>query len=304
MHFLPESVFRVGGAALLGAALIGGALFAQKKTSAEAMVELPAVVVARGNIRALARAPDGDNDGLTDWEEAMRGTNPQTKTVLASTTPASEETAEPYEPPQTVTGQFAQRFFESMVRASGGGDIAPEKREALVGNAIDTLAAQTRDALYTQADIKSTAESSVEALRAYGNALGAIMLSQEVQNENELAIFERAVTTNAPKQLEKLAPIAEAYTAIIRETRALATPQSLARAHVDLLNALAMVHTDIVAMQNGLNDPLAALVRVKRYHDDALGLATALDNTRAALEARGIAYTNEETGIFLFSLRP
>lgn len=295
-------MFRVLGAIVFAAGLIGAAFFVGRNDTSDALAEIPAVVVARGDVRTVQPAIDTDEDGIPDWEEQLRGTDPHTYTMLATTTPQTPE--EPYMPPATVTGQFAEQFLETVVRNGAGKDLTAEEQAAIVNQSIGTLEAETRDTLYTLADIKSIVQNDLAALRTYGNEVGGALMRNSIKNENEFIILERAVTQNNPDELKALGPIKHAYGGMIRSLLALETPTNVAKQHVDLINTLSMVQADIVAMENAFTDPLAALVRIKRYKDDAAGLFYAIDNIRLALEARGIVYTSDEPGIFLFSFRP
>lgn len=305
MNFLGESIFRVGGAMVVGAVLIGIAFFIQHQSSADENTEVPATVVARGDVRTVQPALDSDKDSIPDWEEVLRGTDPHTYTKPTEATEVPATTTDPYTPPTTVTDRFAEQFLEDIVRSGAGTDITEEDKAQLVSKSISTLTAETKDRLYTRADIKSVADNDLAALHTYGNELSTIIGKPATTNENELLIFERAVVKeNNPEVLKELQPIAQAYIDMISGLLLLETPSTLSKQHVDLLNTLVMIHTDIVAMQEAFSDPLRALVRVKRYYDDAQGLFYALDNIRTALEARGVVYTSTEPGIFLFSLRP
>jgi hypothetical protein len=243
---------------------------------------------------------DSDEDGLPDWKETLLGTDPHKYTVLDTPTSTSSTTPDSYTSPTSLTGRFAQYFFEDMARSGAGKTMTEEDKMALVSKSVTALTSEIKNVLYTQAEIKSVARNDAIALHIYGNDIGDIVVKNPVKNENELVILGRAVTGNNPKELEALGPIEHAYTVMLSDLLALETPSNLAKQHVDLINALSMVHTDIVAMQHVFDDPLGTLVLVKRYQDDITGLYYALHNIRAALETSDVVYTNEESGLYLF----
>lgn len=303
VNFPRESVFRVGGAVLVGAGLVGIAFFVEQSGASESL-PAAAVVVARGDVRTIAPTSDADGDHIPDWEEALRGTDPQTYTTLTETSPTPATTTDSYARPTTLTDQFAERFLENIIRTRAGEPMTEEQKVALVEQSVNTLTAETRDTLYTQADIKSVADNDLVALHEYGNALGDLFLTGSSAHEPELVILERATTENNPEALKALQPIEDAYASMVKGVLAVETPSALAQQHVGLLNALAMIRADIAAMQEIFTDPLGSLVRVRRYTSDGRALFDALDNIRAALERSGIVYTSGESGIILFSLRP
>lgn len=304
MNFLRESVFRVGGAIFAGVGLIGGAFFVQNRSNADELAQVPAVVVARGDVRTMQPALDNDGDSIPDWEEVLRGTDPLAYTKPSETTPAPATTTDPYTPPTTVTDRFAQQFLENMLRTGAGKEMTEEDKAKIVNDSIGDLSAQIRDTLYTQADVKSVAQNDLAAFREYGNALGDLFLTPSTTHEPELVILERATTENNPEVLKALEPIEDAYAGMVRSILTVETPSALAKQQVDLLNALLMIQADLAAMQEVFTDPLGSLVRVRRYKDDGKALFYALDNIRTALEKSGIVYTSGESGLILFSLRP
>lgn len=289
---------------MFGVGLIGIAFFVQRRSNADEFVRTPAFVVAQGDVRTVQTAQDTDGDKIPDWEEALNGTDPRVYTKQTAPTPKPAVTTDPYTPPTTLTDRFAEQFFENMVRTGAGKTMTAEEKAKIVNDSISELSGQIQDILYTQADIKSVANSDLATLHTYGNELGDVLIKNSIHNESEWVIFGRAVKGHNPEALKPLKAIESAYAGMIGGLLLLEIPSSFVKQQVDLLNTLSMVHADIIAMQGVFTDPLGALVRIKRYKDDAKGLFYALDNIRTALEARGIAYTNDEPGIFLFSLRP
>ena len=303
-NFRKESVFRVGGAILFGVLLVGGALFVQRNAAARAaMRRAPAAVIARGDVRAMRPATDSDKDGLPDWEEHLRGTDPHTRTVIETPT-ATPTNAEPYEKPTTLTGQFAEQFLENILRNGAGKTMTEEEKTKVVNDSIIELSANIRDKQYTQADIRSVAQNDLAAFREYGNTLADLFLTPSAKNEPELAILDRALQANDPELLAPLRPIEEAYGRMVSGILDIQTPSALAGRHVDLLNTLSLIQADIAAMRQVFSDPLGSLVRIRRYKNDGQALPRALDDIRTALETQGVVYTSGESGLILFSLRP
>lgn len=299
MRIPTESVVRVGGALAIGAVLLVGAL--SLRTAPEAAATPASVTVAAQDVRTVIESIDTDGDGYPDWEEMLRGTDPRTHTTVMATATSTDEA---YVPPDTLTGQFAERFFEDLVRTSAGRELSEEEQIALVNESISTLATQVIPELYTRADIQIVSTNTLADHRTYGNAVAEILLRNSIQNENELVIMERAATNDDPRELATLEPIANAYADMVADMLTLTTPSAFAQEQVNLLNMLALIESDIRAMRHTESDPLNALVHTQRYPDDATGLYHALDALRTKLESAGIAYTSGEPGMFLFSLRP
>jgi len=299
MRIPTESVVRVGGALVIGAVLLVGAL-SMRSFPEEATSPAAATVAAR-DVRTVIESIDTDGDGYPDWEEMLRGTDPYTHTTFM---PTATSTDSEYTPPNTVTEKFSERFLEDLVRTSAGRELTEEEQVAFVTESISSLVAEVAIKLYTRANILVVGDNTLADHRAYGNAVADILLRNSIQNENELVIMERAALNDNPSELAALEPIAQAYAGMVADMLKLATPSGFAAEHVDLLNMLALIESDIRAMRETEKDPLNALVHTQRYIDDATGLYTALNNIRTKLESAGIAYTSGEPGMFLFSLRP
>lgn len=306
------SIFREGrtrivGALAVGAVLIGGVLLLEHRTEVTTQAPVAAVALSgerTRDVRATQPTLDTDGDGYPDWEEELRGTDPFTPTTLetASTTPDGD--VEPYEPPTTLTGRFAEEFLKGLIEESAGRDLTDEEKVAFAANAASELAKAVPDKLYTRADLHIVSDNTQAAHRTYGNTVSSVLIEHNVESDQELEILELALSSNDASVLEQLTPVANAYAAMVRDLVAHPVPAALTKEHLDLINTLSIIETDIRAMQATFDDPLQSLLRIRRYQEDAAGLFYALDNLRIALEKSGVAYTSSESGIVLFSLRP
>ena len=300
------SRFRIGGSLVLAVLLIGTA-FVLKNSGPEKIAADNSVIAVTDNpIKQYVQTADTDGDGIRDWEEELRGTDPLVPNERATTTENEftfNQSDEAFEPPETLTDQFALNFFEDFVRARGSEPLSATAQQALVTDAADSIANSVRDPLYTRADISISSENTLDTIRRYGNAVGKIIQSHTV-TENEMVVLQRAMTTEDPEELKALAPIRQAYRGMIEEMLAVSAPSSVVEEHLDLINTFVLIENDIKAFEQVFDDPLLTLAYINRYPDDATGLYYAVDNMRTAFEQAGIVYTADESGIFFFSLRP
>lgn len=292
MNFRTESVVRVLGACAVGGVMVAVALWFEPSPRAPES-STAAVVVAHGNARAT----------ISDRSDAWRRTLPEQR---ASAEPIDHtEDIGPYERPETLTGQLSEQLLERSIRERmSGGMLTPDSRDHIVASSMASIERETRERLYSRADVHNVNPSGLAAYREYGNAVSRALSRNSIQNEHEMLILQRAVTHDDPSQLQPLAAIERAYGGMIDDLLRIPTPSDLSRQHVDLINTLVTLKSDIGAMRQVFDDPLKALVHVQRYTNDATGLFFALTNIAIALEERGVAYTNDEPGIFLFSLQP
>ncbi len=77
----------------------------------------------------------------------------------------------------------------------------------------------------------------------------------------------------------------------------------MVKEHLDLINTFHAIHKDIEAMSAAIDDPAFALLRLKRYEDDASGLGYAMQNMFFALDdyAHLFKVTDPATLFVIFS---
>lgn len=275
---------RIGGAVFVGIALIAGAFYIsrlQNQTPDSDGLTANSIESTRGILA-------GGN-----WEEELR------EMSLRANPDAAEldfnEAAPVLAEPTTLTEKFSRSFFESYVRTNASGRLENGGQEAFLNASIDSLAAEAGDELYTSRDI-TIGGSEIADLRAYGNAIAAIVKTHLPTPQGELTIFQTALANDDGEELKKLANIHEAYDAILTDTLHLAAPSSLAVEHVALVNAYLAVRNDIRAMETAFEDPLYALVRVKRYQDDELAIIASVTRIYRFLYQAGVRYASDEPG--------
>jgi len=277
----PRSQRRIIGAFLVGSALVLFTLLI-RPTTAPAVTSgneiISPVVVADFENRPITII-DSNGDGVPDWEESLQR-NSGTLQRDSSITSA-------YEAPETLTDQFALDLFERMVNGQVYGDFSSTPEE-IVAQSSDQLLAQAVDTLITVDDITISNNNSAAALISYGEQVAVIINTyKETSGENEAQILERALATENPAELQKLDAKITTYQNYLKYTQALAVPSSVAAEHLLLINSYLATLNNIIAMRNAFTDPILALVRLKRYQEDADVLFIALIDTYTKLIAGG-----------------
>jgi hypothetical protein len=102
-----------------------------------------------------------------------------------------------------------------------------------------------------------------------------------------------------PNELTKLDPIITAYKNMRDQTLATPVPQGFEKQHLDLINVYQAIFAGVSDMKLGFSDPVVALLRIKRYPDDARGLGNALTNLYRVLQPYlGTLQADEPAQIF------
>lgn len=261
---------RIVGAVVAGSAIIAGALILRTDSAPTTRLAIetvkgePVIVTTAGRREAIPIA-DSNGDGVPDWQEALQKTEP-----IAATA-----TSTPFLAPSTLTDTFALEFFEQMVRSQNYGEFGKNPDE-LVQTFSTQLASEVQDTPITRAHINVIDNNTPAALSVYGENVALIMNNSGSSNENEAVILERALRDNDVKELQKLDAKIAAYQALLNETMRLPVPSSVVLEHLALLNAYQAILIDINAMRGAFNDPMLTLLRIKRYQDDAGGLANVI----------------------------
>ncbi len=292
---------RIIGALVFAVVLVGGAYYLSRAASARSMAGV--VITTTDTDRTYAKTKDTDSDGMPDWQEELRGTNPlvpdafsQSTSTEGSGAPAGDFDL------NTVTGRFSRDFFEKYLATAANGSMSDADKAKFINDAVNNASQSGQDALYARGDIFVSPSSDPQALHAYGNSIADSMTREEVPPDNELFIVQRALQTNSQEALKALDPILLAYTHMVQNTKATIVPARLVNEHLTLLNALLALHNDIVAMRNIFEDGLPGAVRVKRYMGDVDALYNALAGIRSVLTRQGVTYSENEQGIFFYGI--
>ena len=262
---------RIFGAIIVGVFMVVGSYAYTNFWVPEETEEAQLLVVEPSTpLRGYLATKDKNGDGVPDWQEALRTTEPLELNQLSTST---------YEVPDTLTDQFAIQLFEDMIQSKSFGEFGATPEE-IIARAGSDLTQQAEDTLFTRDDILIRDDNSPEALRTYANTVAAVTLANGIpaDTKNEALIVERALQLDDPTVLEELTVIIDSYAGMRTSMLETPVPSTLVKEHLDLINAYHAIHVDVTAMSMTFSDPLYALLRVQRYQEDATGLYYAFTN--------------------------
>lgn len=260
--------------------MIGGAFMLSSERSVAAPDPRVEAVVAPAPDRSFIEVADADGDGIADWK--------QTFPTLTGTARSASSTE-----PETHTRALAVSMLQRLMQSSMSGAFG----ERTVDIAADTdayIRSLASDELATEADITLSGDTSVAALRAYGNGIARIVRDNAMEGsvDTELQMLGRALRNNDPDELSDLSRIAASYEGMITDMRDLPVPRTLAKEHLDLLNTYRAMHTNIRAFEGAFTDPVYALARFQRHEDDMRGVWQAIVNLYTTLHEEGVRWTD------------
>ena len=280
---------RIFGAFLFGAGLVAFAYFgAPGPATTDAQDDLLGVVVAQAPERSHIPETDSDKDGVPDWREQFQIGKPIVIVTDATSTKKHTE--------DTLTGDVAKDLLADVIEHELRGPFGTSK-EMILYKASSKIAEAATDTLYTESALTTTADTSVESLRAYGNNVAAIMAADLIPEgtREELDIITDAVENEDPAVLEELTPIIGAYKTGRDIMLTMTVPTTMTKEHLNILNAYNALMIDTQGMYKAFDDPLYAMARLKRYHDDVLGLHNAIVILYRTLHESGVRWDKTDT---------
>jgi hypothetical protein len=286
---------KVVGATFIGSGLVLGALVLNNLEQNFAPI-VPAATPVRAITtsvpdRAFIPVVDSNNDGVEDWREEF--------VVQAPIELPAASTTVVFEMPTTVTGQVGIQVFESLLKTKADVQFA-QSNEVIVDRTTDKISGLATDVLYTTNDIEVIPTDPV-AIRRYMNMMGQSLISNNVPNsKGELQIVYTALQTNDETLIAELDPLAAMYQKLRDEALATPVPERFATDHLNLINAYHAMYQNINNFKLIFEDPLVALLRIKRYQDDATALALILNAMyRNATPFQSLFTTDDPATVFI-----
>ncbi len=285
---------KITGATIVGFALIAGAYTV---TSISKPITPPAAQVANTSAatqRVSIAVTDNDNNGIEDWRDEFVTTAP---VIL-------DHSSSSYVLPDTLTGQMSIGFMEGIIRSREYGPFGSPQEE-VIQNTIDSLGKATDIKIYDTSDVIIIEEWDDQDIVNYANTVAATVYRHSIPDmDGELSILHAVTVGEDEGRMAELQSLVEVYRGYRDDTLLIPVPAFLAKEHLDLINTYNAIHSDIEAMTKVFEDPAVTLLRLKRYEDDATGLAYALQNMYFSLEPHAGLFTVEDPAVMFIMFSP
>lgn len=284
---------KIIGACAIGVALIGGAYtianFGKQK-------QLPAAAeYAKAAPRSAVKVEDKDGNGIEDWRDQFFPSEPVVLNEAASST---------YELPTTITGMLGINLLQNIIHAKNAGPFG-KAQDQVVAESVNSLAEAANDKIYDVKDISIIEAWTEEDVKNYANTMGGIVINTNIKpKDNETDILNDIVTRGNTARRGELEEIANGYKTIFNSSVSVPVPAILVKQHLDLINTYNAIGQDVAAMLLTDEDPALALIRLKRYPDDATGLNLALQNMNTSLQPYAKLFGSGDSAIFFSDFNP
>ena len=223
---------------------------------------------------------DTDGDGVLDWEESLRGTDPTKRNTNDDGTSdfveieklkAAQGISEPTWSEQnnenlTETDKFSREFFSTVVALNQAGVIDAATVDKLGSTLADEVSNSVPRKVFAIKDFKTSGDDK-NSIQIYGNALASIFNKHAI-NINAGDILEEAITEDGEIDVEvlnKLDPIIKNFNGIINEMSKINVPPYFLSVHLQTINGLEKIAENLADIKLIDKDPLAAMSAMSQY---------------------------------------
>jgi hypothetical protein len=223
---------------------------------------------------------DSDNDGLMDWEERLRGSDPFHPDTDRDGTFDGNELSSGRDPmkagpndilPVVQDPLFAtsstdlagikKEFFAEYL-SQAGRDV----RETTFRTIISEFDAKKFTPTYRLEDLNVTADVSRDALRQYGNAFGVLIQKYTATPlRTEEQILEQAMKVKDDSALKDLGLLIVVYTNFAKDLKAISVPLPLAEHHLAIINGYDAMARGLRGMQVMFSNPIDGSAGYQTY---------------------------------------
>lgn len=308
---------------ILIAALIVGAAFVlaeyRNREAKKVVYNAPSVTAALDGLTPELQEQDSDEDGLKDWEEVLLGTdshkadtdgdgtkdgaeaasgrNPLVKgpNDKASDTAKDGTSARTLTPTEKIARDFFARYME-LSQAGLAGDKASQQE--LIGQVLASGIVVGKPRTYASTDVIVTADNTPEAIRTYGNSLGAIFKANMLGDKNEMLIAKESMEKEDPELLKQIDPIIASYKRILSSLLKVSAPSTLQDNHLIMINSFSTLLYSAESVRKVDVDALAGIQGTTVWLGAVENLNKAFNTLKASFKLHKVQFPSTEPGSF------
>lgn len=277
---------------LVSILLVGGAfVFAEyRNNQAKTLYIKPDVSAGVGG---GLESNQSEND--TDWKRVLLANDLSATGTVKDLT---KKTA-----PLSPSDLLARDFFARYMELQQTGDVNDTaSQEELIARVLQNGSIVATPKVYSYTDIKVKDDSSKEAVRNYGNEVGMAFKNNSIKSRNEAVIAKEALDKGDAKILSEIDPILASNRKVLESLLKIQAPQSLARAHLEIVNVMSSVVFMDTNFKKAIGDPYALVQAIDLYIKNNERISVVFTEIKNVMVSSSILYSSIEGGsIFLQS---
>lgn len=243
---------------------------------------------------------DTDSDGISDWEEALWGTDPQKvdtdgngktdkeeidarKAALDTSSSAATTDRESNE-----TALLAQQLFATIVSLSQSGNLTSEAIENLSDSIGNSITIKTLDDTYTTTSIKTGANTKAVRQKLFTDFKKLVQTYDQYKFGSELELMEQQFEAGNTRALESIRRIAVAYQKFAVDAAKLTVPTDYSTQYVVLLNSYDKIGRTLIDLSVTDENPLVSISAFVQYSTHSAALVDSIEAFKAYMAVHGI----------------
>ncbi len=274
--------------------VVGAVFILQKNSGAEKQIaadQTPAISATESSTSA--------EPNTVNWQSVLG-------TVQSTTTVASGLLGNIGSPDDTtLTSQLAKDFFgrylvaqgeqsQSGVDTSNGIDtgISDQIVSGVLSSGSYTNASAV---IYTAKNLNIQTNSNQTTITNYLNTLvqnSKQMATADAKNGSEIDIINNAILNQDQKEIAKLDPIIASYQILLGNMLKAPTPKDATGLHLEFVNSISAVLSDLSAIRQTFIDPVKALSAISIYKQDYTTMSLAIQKIETYAQIKMKSFTN------------
>lgn len=243
--------------------MLGGALWYRFTPSHTATLATTTPEVLSIEEASARLSLDTDGDGFPDWQEVIRGSDPESATNTPQTVASVQGTATTS---SSGADTLARTFVNSYLSATQNGSISLSDPNAFGSALAQTIQEPTIAYTIVLAKDIHTTEDSDDAQNTYQKTLRDVVDPISKASEPEIAIYGRLLEGQASADAD-LAQTIAVYQSVAQGMRAMTVPKSALLVHLGAVNAIGFYAAVLDAMRTHIADSISSLALMRTYNE-------------------------------------
>ncbi len=263
--------------------VVGAALYFKNRPDAKSSKTQADLVVEKLADTLLAR--DNEKGQFKTWEE-----------LYGSTTSATSTDGQITAPKYTSTDLFSQEIFkEYLAQKQAGVEITPELSGQIAENVLTKNYPTDEAKMVSKTDIK-TEDATYLNFVAYANALIQTVMAPLPGNsdKSEMELLQEIAGNPDLLGTVDFQPFLDRYTAMKKALLRMSVPESVAQAHVNIINGVSNLILATQGMASLETDPIGGLGKTAAYTTGLDLLDVGFGQVKAQLKASGVFFSPDE----------